>query len=220
MKKTYAYSISLLLLLIPAFLKGQDTIPVPMNIKVAGDIFGPLYSIYDNKNRTLEGFISVDIDTGKSVVLEGGYLSYEYRQNNFYYDYLSHGAFIQAGIDFNLLKPGTALGKYYAGIGLRYGLSIFTQQVPSFSGVNYFGTYTGSVSSKSFTAHFLEICPGIRTELFSHFEIGWSIRLRFLVHSGTGNDMKAIYVPGFGNATKVFSPGINYYLLISIPYKK
>ena len=218
MKKTYAYFTSLLLLLLPMAVNGQDTVPAPRNIKIAGDIFGPLYSIYDSKNKTLEGFISVDIDTGKAVVLEGGYLKYEFNQNN--YDYLSNGLFIKAGMDFNLLKPETAIGKYYAGIGLRYGLSIFSSEVPSFSSTNYWGTYTGSVPKSNYTAHFLEVCPGIRTELFRYFEIGWTIRLKFLLHSSTGNDLKAINVPGFGNATKIFSPGINYYLLISIPYKK
>lgn len=92
MKKTYGYFISFLLLLLQAVVSGQDSLPVPRNIKVAADIFGPLYSIYDSKNKTIEGFISLDIDTGRSVVLEGGYLNYEYSQNN--YDYLSQGIFI------------------------------------------------------------------------------------------------------------------------------
>ena len=33
-------------------------------------------------------------------------------------------------MDFNLLKPDKSLGKYWAGIGLRYGLSRFTSEVP------------------------------------------------------------------------------------------
>lgn len=123
-------------------------------------------------------------------------------------------------MDFNLLKPENALGKYYAGIGLRYGLSIFTSKVPSFSVTNYWGTTSGSISKSTNLAHFIEFSPGIRTELFPHVEIGWTISLRFMLYSNTGSNLKAIYVPGFGNATKIFSPGINYYILISIPYKR
>ena len=218
MQRTSVYSFSILLFAVTVTVYGQDTIPVPMNIKLGADLFGPLYHIYDKNNRTLEGFLSVDIDTGKAVVIEGGYLDYRYSQYN--YEYLNHGIFIRAGMDFNLLKPGTALGKYYAGVGLRYGLSIFTSEVPSFSETNYWSTVTGSVPPVKNVAHFLEASPGIRTQLFSHLEIGWCVRLRFLVYSNTSKNLKAIYIPGFGNATKIFSPGLNYYLMWSIPYRK
>jgi Domain of unknown function (DUF6048) len=218
MKRISVYFTSLLLLITFSYAAGQDTVPVPKTIKLGADIYGPLYHLYDKNNLTIEGFLSVDIDTGKAVVLEGGYLNYEYSQYN--YDYLNHGIFFRAGMDFNLLKPQTSLGKYYAGIGLRYGISFFNSSTPFLKTTNYWGTATGSISAADHIAHFLEASPGIRTELFRNFEIGWTIRLRFLVYSNTGKTLKAIYIPGFGNSTKSFSPGINYYLMWSIPYKR
>jgi hypothetical protein len=197
---------------------GQDSIPVPKTIKIGADIYGPLYHIYNSKNLTVEGFLSVDIDTGKAVVLEAGYTDYEFSQYN--YDYLNHGMFFRAGMDFNLLKPETALGKYYAGVGLRYGLSIFNSETPSLKQDNYWGSATGSIPVSSYMAHFIEASPGIRTEFFKHFEMGWTVRLRFLIYSTTGKNLKAVYIPGFGNGAKIFSPGINYYIIFSIPYKK
>jgi hypothetical protein len=218
MKKISAYFISLLLFAASLQVQAQDTVPVPRSIKAGIDLYGPLYNIYNSKIKSYEGFISVETDTGKAVVLEAGYLDYEYSQYN--YDYLNKGVFIRAGMDFNMLKPETAVGKYYAGLGLRYGLSIYSTEVPSFKSSNYWGTVSGSVPKKGSVAHFLEVSPGIRTELFRYVEIGWTVRLRFLIYQNAGKDLKPVYIPGFGNATKTFSPGINYYIIISIPYRK
>jgi hypothetical protein len=217
MEKISVYFTSLLLFTTLS-VYGQDTIPVPRKIKIGADIYGPLYHIYNNKNLTIEGFLSVDIDTSKAVVLEAGYTNYEFSQYN--YDYLNHGMFFRAGLDFNLLKPETAIGKYYAGVGLRYGLSIFNSETPILKQDNYWGTATGSIPLSSYSAHFIEASPGIRTEYFGHFEMGWTVRLRFLIYSSTGKNLKAVYIPGFGNGAKIFSPGINYYLIFTIPYKK
>jgi hypothetical protein len=50
--------------------------------------------------------------------------------------------------------------------------------------------------------------------------MGWNISMRMMLYSGTGKDLKPIYLPGFGNAQKNISAGVNYYLVWSIPYKK
>jgi hypothetical protein len=219
MRKISAYIISIVLTMATGFLaSAQDTIPVIYKIKVGADLFGPVYYIFDHNNLTVEGFISVDIDTNKAVVLETGYKNYKYSQYN--YDYLSKGVFFRAGIDFNLLKPPVSEGRYYAGIGLRYGLSIFTDKVPYLKYDNYWGTATDSVPSSTHAAHFVEVSPGLRTELFKNFSIGFTVRLRFLIYSGTSPDLKPIDIPGYGNGTKRFSPGLNYYIIWSIPYKR
>jgi hypothetical protein len=198
--------------------KAQDTIPVIYRINVGADIFGPAYYIFDKNNLTIEGFVSVDIDTNKAVVLETGYHNYKYSQYN--YDYLSKGIFFRAGVDFNLLKYNVSKGSYYAGIGLRYGLSVFNYEVPHLDYENYWGTTNSSVPPSTHTAHFLEVSPGMRTELFRNFSIGFCVRLRFLIYSGGSSNVKPIDIPGYGNGTKRFSPGLNYYLIVSIPYKR
>jgi hypothetical protein len=218
MKRTSVYFTSLLLFTAFSHVAGQDSIPVPKAIKIGVDIYGPLYHLYDNNNLTIEGFLSVDIDTSRAIVFEAGKLNYKYSQYN--YDYVNNGTFFRAGMDFNLLKPETARGKYYAGISLRYVFSIFNSEVPFMKSSNYWGTVTSSIPVSQNTAHFIEANPGIRTEIFKHFEIGWTVRLRFLIYTNASKNLKPIYIPGFGNNAKVFSPGINYYLVWSIPYKK
>jgi hypothetical protein len=218
MKRILTYFISILVFSGTLNVYAQDTILYRPRVNIGADLFGPGYYLVDKNILSIEGYISADFDTNKAAVVEIGYLDYKYSQYN--YDFLSNGYFIRLGINFNTLSPETSQGgKYFAGIGLRYGLSIFTAETPYMKGENYWGIVESYAPSKTSAAHFLEILPGIRTEIFSNVSLGWVIRLRFLVYSGTGKDLKSVYIPGYGNGTKNFSPGINYYLVFSIPYK-
>jgi len=218
MRKISVYIISIALLLAGSLVSAQDTIPFVYKIKVGADIFGPAYYIYDQNNLTVEGFISVDTDTNRAVVLETGYHNFKYTQYN--YDYQTKGVFFRAGMDFNFLHSQVSTGKYFAGVGLRYGLSVFSYEVPSLEYDNYWGTATSSLAPSTHAAHFVEVSPGIRTELFRNFSIGFLVRLRLLIYPGTSPDLKPIDIPGYGNGTKRLSPGLNYYLIWSIPYKR
>ncbi len=215
MRRIYVSFISLVIISLQGY--SQDTILFPLRIKAGIDIADPAM-YFDNRNiRSAEGYFAVDLNEKRSLVLEAGYLDYKYSQYN--YEYLNKGAFVRAGVDFNLIKPDVAQGKYYGGIGLRYGLSMFTYEVPAFTHGNYWGSVTSSVPPATRWGHFIEATPGVRTEVFRNFSIGWTVRLRLLVYTGAGRDLKPVYFPGFGDAGKKFSPGINYFLVWSIPYK-
>jgi hypothetical protein len=195
----------------------QDSIKVPLNIRAGFDIYGPGSYIANRNNLTLEGFVAMERDSKKSWVLEAGYQNFKYSQYN--YSYISKGVFLRGGIDFNFIQPFLAAGKYWAGIGLRYGLSIYSSEFPSFKQENNWGTGTGSIASTVHAAHFVEASPGIKTEIFKNVSIGWNLRLRLMVYTGTKKDIKPVSVPGYGNGAKSFSPGINYYIIFNFPYK-
>lgn len=217
MKRISVYFISLLILTFAGQANAQDSIKVPLNVRVAVDVFGPLYYLVYPDNLTVEGQVAYERNPKKSFVFEGGYQNFRYSQYN--YEYLSKGVFFRAGIDFNLLDPFLSEGKYYAGIGLRYGLSIYSQEVPTYKHDNYWGTGTGSIPTSDHVAHFVEVNPGIRTEILKNISMGWNIRLRILLYPGTNKDLEAVSIPGYGNGTKSFSPGMNYYIVFNIPYK-
>jgi hypothetical protein len=220
MWKIFAYSISLILFLNCRLIQvqAQDTIPIPLKIKVGLEVSGPAIYYSDKNILNEEGYISVDLDEKYSAVLAAGYLNFKYSQYN--YTYFNRGSFIRIGMDFNLLKPDKSQGKYWAGIGLRYGLSRFNSKVPSFQMTDYWGTASSSLPSKTNWGHFLEACPGVRAEIFNHFSIGWSISIRMLLYTGTGRDLRPVYFPGFGDGTKTLAAGMNYYIVWNIPYKK
>lgn len=220
MRKTYAYCISLLLFLnsFPGQVKAQDTLLIPLKIKIGMEVSGPAIYFFEKKNLNAEGYIAVDLNEKVSAVLGAGYLNFAYSQYN--YSYLNKGMFLRAGADFNLLKPEKSMGKYWAGIGLRYGLSVFSSEVPSYRKENYWGITSSSIAQKTNWGHFLEVTPGVRAEVFRNFSIGWTISLRKLIYSGTGKDLPPIYFPGFGNGAKKVSTGLNYFIVWNIPYKK
>jgi hypothetical protein len=217
MRRIFVYFTSLFLFLSGIILQAQDTVMFPLKIRAGFDISGPGIYLTDKNNLNLEGHISFDRNEKMSYVVEGGYSDYKYSQYN--YDYFSKGVFTRAGVDFNLLRPEVSKGKYWAGIGLRYGLSIFTSETTSFQHENYWGTVTSSIPSKTSMGHFIEVAPGVRTELFRNFTMGWTIRLRLLISGGGGRDLRPIYFPGYGNGGKKTAAGVSYFLMWNIPFR-
>ena len=221
MKRTYAYIISVLILNVFSVIRiqAQDTLEIPLKIKVGIEVSGPaLY--FSNKNiLNTEAFIMADLNEKRSFFFSAGYVNY--KDSQYDYKYLNNGIFARTGIDFNLLSPDKAQGKYWVGLGLHYGLARFTDQVPSFQQLDtYWGTITSSLPKRTNWGHFLEATPGVRAEIFNHFSLGWTISLRYLLYTGTGNNLKPLYIPGFGNGSKRFSQGISYFMVWNIPYKK
>ena len=195
----------------------QDTIPIPLKIKIGLEVSGPAIYLSDKNTFNTEGYISADLNEKFSAVIGAGYLSYKYSQYN--YEYLNKGFFLRSGVDYNLLAPEKSQGKYWAGIGLRYGISLFNSEVPLFSQDNYWGTSLSAIAPKTNWGHFIEASPGFRAEVLKNFSLGWTISLRMLLYSGTGKDLRPICFPGFGNGVKPFSAGLNYFIVWNIPYK-
>ncbi len=220
MRRISRYIISFLFLLAGSnvYINAQDTLDIPLKMRAGIDLFGPAMYLTDNNILSTEGYFSIDLNEKRSVFISAGYLDYKYSQPDF--EYLNKGIFFRTGIDFNLLKPEKALGKYYTGIGLHYGINRFTSEIPMIKQENYWGTVYSSVSPKSSWGHFIEVSPGVRAEIFKNFSMGWNISLRMLLYSGTGKDLRSIYLPGFGNGATKYSTGISYFISWNIPYKK
>ena len=220
MLRTSGLFISLLFFLTCSFIRvqAQDTIPMPLKINVGLEVSGPAIYYSDKNIQNTEAYISVDLDEKRSAFFSAGHLNYKYSQYN--YSYLNKGSFIRIGMDFNMLKPDKSLGKYWLGIGLRYGLSRFNSATPTLFKSNYWGTTTYSLPSNTYWGHFVEVSPGVQGRNFQIFQCGWSVSLRTLLYTGTGKDLKPVYFPGFGNGTKTISTAMSYYIVLNIPYKK
>jgi uncharacterized protein DUF6048 len=220
MRRTFVYIISLFPFLFCSIIKvnAQDTISIPLKIKIGLEVSGPAIYLSEKNTFSAEGYISADLNEKIAPVLGAGYIDYKYSQYN--YEYKNKGYFLRTGADFNLLKPEKAIGKYWAGIGLRYGISRFNFEIPSIQHDNYWGPNTFSIPQTTNWAHFIEASPGVRAEVFNNFSIGWTVSIRMLLYSGAGDDLRPIYIPGFGNGEKSFSTGISYFMVWNIPYKK
>jgi len=223
MRKICAYFISLAVILPWNQAFGQkepklpDTVDIPLKIRAWIEVAGPVIYLTDKNNLSCEGYLSADLNEKIGVFAGGGYANYKYSQYN--YDYLSSGKYFKAGVDFNLMKPEKSIGKYWAGIGIHYGLSSYLTEVPAFSHENYWGKITSSISEQKRIGHFIEFAPGFRAEIFKGFTIGWAVTLRKLISAGTGKDLSPIFLPGYGTGNKSLSTGINYFLIFSFKYK-
>jgi hypothetical protein len=224
MRRISGFYISIFILLFTGLTaaRGQteppDTVTIPLKIRIGADIAGPVIYLTDRNNLNAEGFVTADLNEKFGLFLGGGYSDYKYSQYNF--EYLSKGLFLKAGVEFNFLRPEKAMGKYWAGVGLRYGLSSFSSEVPFFESENYWGTVNSSIPASNYLGHYLELAPGFKAELFNNFSMGWSVNIRRLIYSDAGKDLRQIYFPGFGNGGGTMSYGISYYLMWNIPYKK
>jgi hypothetical protein len=224
MRRISGYYISIFILFFTGLtaVRGQteppDTVTIPLKISIGADIAGPILYFTDRNNLNTEGFVAADLNERFGLFLGGGYSDYKYSQYNF--KYLSKGFFLKAGVDFNMLRPEKAMGKYWAGVGLRYGLSSYSSEVPYFESENYWGTVNSSIPSSNYIGHYLEIALGFKAEMFRNFSMGWLVSIRRLINSGAGKDLRPIYFPGFGSGGETISYGINYYLVWNIPFKK
>jgi hypothetical protein len=219
MVRTYAYSISLLLLLLSfAEVRGQDTIEFPLKIRIGMDIAGPVKYFSDKNILNIEGFASIDRSAKRSIIFGAGYLDYQYSQYN--YSYLNNGIFMRAGMEFNILKPEKSQGKYWTGVGLSYGISRFSSETPFYKQDNYWGSVSSSIPKTKNWGHYLEVSPGVKAEMFKNFSMGWSISVRALLYTSTGKDLKPVYFPGYGSGTKAITSSFKYFLVWNIPYKK
>ncbi len=220
MRRISGYIISLLIIFSysNAELFAQDTILIPLKIKVGLEVSGPVIYFSDKNILSYEGYFAYDINEKLSAVLGAGYLDFKHSQYN--YNYLNKGMFARLGVDLNLLKPDKSQGKYWVGLGLRYGISIFNSEFPEFNYDNYWGSVSSSVAPKKSWGHFIEISPGVRAEVFRNISMGWTASLRMLLYTGAGKDTRPIYFPGYGNAVKSFNPGLSYFIVWNIPYKK
>lgn len=198
--------------------KTQDSLIYPLKIRAGIEVSGPAIYYTNKKVKNLEGFVSYDLDEKRSITFSLGSLNYKYSQYN--YSYMNKGTFIRIGMDFNILKPDKAMGKYWGGLGLKYGISRYNSVTPELLKENYWGVTTSSIPERTNWGHFVEVDPGVRAELFKNFSMGWTISLRMLVHAGGSKDLRPIYLPGFGNATKTITAGLGYFLVWNIPFKK
>ena len=216
-KRTCIFFISLFLLA-GSRAVSQDTVTVPLHVRAGFDISGPLLKMV-NKDLISYGIMaSADINSSLSLSMGVRYSSFSSSQ--FIYEFSSRGTSIVAGTDYNFIKANVSKGKYYAGIGLRYGLSFYSEEATMIRYTSGWGVGEASMPRARHTGHFLEITPGVRTELFPGVTIGWNLYMKLIISAGAGRDLKPVWMPGYGAGTSGMTTAAEYYVSFSIPYKK
>lgn len=196
----------------------QDTVMFPLHVRAGFDLSGPVIKMVSHDLISYGALASVDLNENFAVTAGLRYSSF--RSSVYSYDFSSRGLSFVAGTDYNFMKPKVAQGRYYAGIGIRYGLSFYSEEASGIMYSNPWGTGEMSIPLSRHLGHYIEITPGVRTELFKGVTIGWNLYMRLLISAGAGRDLKPVWMPGYGAATSGMTTGAEYYISVSIPYKK
>jgi Domain of unknown function (DUF6048) len=112
-------------------------------------------------------------------------------------------------------------------VGLRYGLSSFSQTINTYSIYNvnpFFGEAPIVVSGEKYSglsAQWIEVVAGLKAELFKNFYAGFSIRMNNLVSNKTPENFDNLYIPGFNRTYGgSFGAGFNYTISYFLPLYK
>lgn len=142
-------------------------------------------------------------------------------------DFKTKGTYFKVGFDYNTYENWLDMENQIT-IGLRYGVSSFSQELLSYEIYNpnpFFNEDPLVVSGQEWTglsASWLEFVAGVKVEVFNNFYAGFSLRLNRIMSNKKPDNFDNLYIPGYGRTYNgEFGAGFNYTVSYFIPiYKK
>jgi hypothetical protein len=136
------------------------------------------------------------------------------------------GTYLKVGFDYNGYENWLNMENIIS-IGMRYGLSSFSQQLNSYKIYNanpYFGevpAITSGTKYNGLTASWIEVVAGVKAKVFNNVFVGFSLRLNALVSNKKPDNFDNLYIPGFNRTYNgTFGVGLNYTVTYFIPFYK
>jgi hypothetical protein len=141
-------------------------------------------------------------------------------------NFTTKGTYIKAGFDYNAYQNWLGMHNMIY-VGLRYGVSTFSQTLNTFSVYNphpYFGASPTLVSGDKYdglSAQWIEVVAGVKAEIVQNLYIGFSLRLNNLITNKTPENFDNLYIPGFNRTYGgKFGAGFNYTISYFVPIFK
>ena len=162
--------------------------------------------------------VSADIDIYKY------FINFEYgRFDRFWFapssTYYNEGTFIKIGPDVNFMHKDPKKNALF--IGLRYARSKYLDYIQYGYGNNFYGDNTKNASNNELKSNWLELTTGLKVHLTKYIWTGYTARFKFRVNDNyANNELAPHWIPGFGAATRESSWGLEYWLIVRIPFKK
>lgn len=226
----YYFSILWILCSISVHAQQKDTIVTPpkierYGIRVGADLSKIARTIFDSDYQGLE--LVADYRLTKKYFLAGELGNENKTTNDDQINFTTKGTYFKVGFDYNVHENWLDLENIIS-IGLRYGVSTFSQQLNSYEVYNpnpYFGEIPDTQSGKNFgglSAQWVEVVAGVKTRVFDNFFVGFSLRANRLVSNQKPGGFDNLYIPGFNRTYDGdFGVGFNYTVTYFIPiYKK
>jgi hypothetical protein len=141
-------------------------------------------------------------------------------------NFTTKGTYLKIGFDYNAYENWSGMHNMIY-VGMRYGISSFSQTLNSYSIYNpnpYFGespTIIDGTKYEGLSAQWIEVIAGIKVEVINNLYVGFSVRLNNLISNNKPDGFDNLYIPGFnrtygGN----FGAGFNYTISYFVPIFK
>lgn len=176
-------------------------------LSVHADIGSPIIALLGGNARSYEVQLDINIYRRIYPIFEMGYATANKESvSGIVYD--AKAPFFRLGINYGLMKPfkddeSVRSVKSYPFVGIRYAMSPVTYNI---SNISISDSYWGTSSVHNFSnnldyAGWLEVVGGVRVDLFRGLTMGWSVRLKTLLHTAASDKAYVWYVPGYGKSS-------------------
>lgn len=194
-------------------------------LRVGADLYKIARSVYDDDYKGFE--ITADYRYSKRIYIAGEIGNENKTTDEPQFNFTTKGTYFKVGADYNIYENWLDMENMIT-LGLRYGVSSFSQELNSYSIYNpnpYFNNDGSTAMLRSFdglSAHWLEFVAGVKAEVLDNIFVGFSLRLNRLVSNKKPENFDNLYIPGFNRTYEAdFGVGFNYTVSYFIPlYKK
>lgn len=187
-------------------------------LRIGFDVSRPLLNVFYKDRYGYEASVDYYRGNEKYWVFEGGFGGSDIDYDNLKYS--SKNSFFRFGFEKSMVPR---LYKYdwdYLFFGMKYGMAFINRSEASFTTTDdIWGISAGTIPSKNFTGHWLEINGGIRVEIFKNIFAGYNIRAKFLLNQSPFKELPPAYVAGFGKGEKTTNFDLNFFLLYALRWK-
>ncbi|WP_293871895.1 DUF6048 family protein [Flavobacterium sp.] len=205
----------------------KDSIPLKKErygLRVGVDLFKLTRSFYEKEYRGLELVGDYRLTRRHYLAAEIGNENKTVNDNQL--NFTTKGTYLKVGFDFNTYENWLNMENIIS-VGLRYGLSSFSQTLNSYQIYNansYFGEAPIIVLGGKFaglSAQWVEVVAGVKAKVFNNVFVGFSFRLNRLISQKLPNNFDNLYIPGFNRTYNGnFGVGFNYTVSYFIPLYK
>ena len=176
-------------------------------LSVHADIGAPIISMLGGFSRSYEVQVDVNLYRRLYPIFEVGYATAN-KEAVSGVVYATKAPYFRLGINYGLLKPFKDDGsvrsvKCYPFVGLRYAMSPITYSISNITISDpYWGTSSTQQSRNNLDyAGWCELLGGVRVDLFKGLTLGWSIRMKTILHTSAPDKAYVWYVPGYGRSS-------------------
>lgn len=192
--------------------------PLLVGTTVGVDIWDPVMRIFGQKYGITTFSVDLNLHNRYFPTMEVGLGSASSAPDDKDFHYTSPmSVYFKVGANYNFIYNSNPAYKFFA--GLRYGFAPFKWGLQSATpAAGYWGpTPPFTIPNQTATAGWLELCLGLRVELWRNISAGWMFKYHFLLHESNGRHGQPWYIPGYGARGQAITG--SFIISYTIPFK-